>query len=111
MSASITIKRGDTFRLRVQAQDVAGDGVSLAGIAIAAQVRTADGALIDALVVDVTESLDGRFELIATGNSTTEAWPVGQLRIDVQYEQADGPLTIRRSSNTIRLSCIEDVTQ
>jgi hypothetical protein len=108
----IRIKRGDTVRLGCTVFDEANLPADLSLVEVQAQVRQeAEAAdLVAQMRVEWVDRAQGRFELWAPGDSTTAGWPLGNLRIDVQYSQSAGALNIVRSTETFYLLVVRDVT-
>jgi hypothetical protein len=104
--ASITHKRGDTFRFAaVLRESKTGPVIDLGGWVIASMIRAADtDALIAELTVTVTNAAQGAFTLRA---DDTDAWPVGTAYWDIQYTD---PGTVIQSTETISVQILEDVT-
>ncbi len=105
MALTLEHKRGDTFRFSAVLRETkTGPAMDLTGWTIASMVRDADSVLIDTLTVTVTDAAAGEYSLLV---EDTSAWPVGQAYWDIQYTD-DGDVI--RSTETIRLNIIEDVT-
>ncbi len=104
-------KRGDSFVLGCQAADAQGQPVDLSAYTIAAQVRR-NGQLVADLTVEFVDRIAGAYELRAPGDSTTPAWPVGTLEVDVEYRMSGtgGAINVR-STDTFWIEVSADVTQ
>ena len=102
--AQIRFKRGDTFSLSCTYK-VDGVPTSVSSIDIDSQIRDNRGSLVQNLTVTKLVNT-GEFTLIATATETAE-WPVSVLRCDVQFSQGG---TVR-STQTIDISVLEDITQ
>ena len=100
----IKFKRGDTFTLNCTYK-VNGVPSSIATIDIDSQVRDFRGSLIEELTVTKTGST-GVFTLLSSATQTSE-WPISVLRCDIQFSQGG----IVRSTQTIDISVLEDITQ
>lgn len=97
-------KRGDTFALTAAINDEAGDPMAIDVANLKSQVRDGAGVLVSELVVTTTETV-GVYLLTA---SSTAAWPANTtLYMDIQLN-VDGQI---RSSETIEISVVKDVTQ
>lgn len=106
MSVEFLHKRGDSFELAGQLLESAGGApVNLAGIAIRAQLRDGD-ALVAELDTAITDAAAGRYKL-SKPYADTESWPVKGLALDVQFTW---PSATRRSTETVRLRVVKDVT-
>ena len=102
--AQINFKRGDTFTLTCTYK-VNGVATSVADIDIESQIRNQRDALIEDLTVTKLVGT-GKFTLVATAVETA-LWPVNVLRCDIQFSQGG---TVR-STQTIDISVLEDITQ
>jgi len=80
----LRIKQGDTFSLDAV---VKGDGVALdiTGWAVACELRTRAGTLIDTLTATVTSAASGLYTLAESAAGVTASWQVGVLEFDVKY--------------------------
>lgn len=107
MKALPDFKRGDTFTASC-VYKIDGVPTTLAGKAIAAQIRTADGTLIDALAVAIPDQVanPGRFTLSATATQTA-LWPVAGLRCDIQFTQGGAV----QSTDTFLVPVVQDITK
>ncbi len=102
------LKRGDTFQLGGIARDSDGEPEDLAAVTLRAQARlAATGQLLAELEVSKSDQVThpGEFSISASA-AITETWPVTLLLIDI--EQRVGSEVA--SSETLRLTIIEDVT-
>lgn len=99
----IPFKRGDTFLLRCTLQS---EGISdWSGWALpSAQVRYRD-TLVSTLSAVWLDHAAGVYTLRA---DTTQAWPVGDLQVDVQYTSPEGLVV---STETFLVGCLADVTR
>jgi hypothetical protein len=108
-------KRGDSMMLGCVALDELDAPVDLSAVQVAAQVRDAAGKLVATLVVDPVDLVLGSYELWAPGEGYTDAWPLGDLYVDVQYTQpaggAPGARPLRRSSETFYIAITRDETR
>ena len=102
--AQINFKRGDTFTLTCTYK-VNGVATSVADIDIDSQIRNQRDALIADLTVTKLSGT-GQFTLVATATQTA-MWPVNVLRCDIQFSQGG----MVRSTQTIDISVLEDITQ
>lgn len=102
--AQINFKRGDTFALTCTYK-VNGVATSVSDIDIDSQIRNQRDALIADLTVTKLSGT-GQFTLVATATQTA-MWPVNVLRCDIQFSQGG---TVR-STQTIDISVLEDITQ
>lgn len=107
MKALPDFKRGDSFTASC-VYKIDGVPTSLTGKAIAAQIRTADLALIDALAVAIPDQTTnpGRFTLTATP-AQTALWPVAGLRCDIQFSQGGAV----QSTDTFLVPVVQDITK
>jgi len=98
-------KHGDTFTLACTYK-LDGVPASLAGKALASQIRTVAGELVAGLTVTQGNQTTspGSFTLTAAG---TAAWPVAGLRCDIQI--TEGATII--SSDTFLVPVVQDITQ
>lgn len=106
MSVEFRHKRGDSFELAGQLLESPGAApADLSGVVIRAQLRDGD-MLVAELDTLITDAAQGRYR-ISKPYADTESWPVKGLALDVQFTWSGG---IRRSSETVRLWVIKDVT-
>ena len=103
-ATKIAFKRGDTFTLACAVEDDAGDPMSISGWTIAAQVRTQLGVLVAGLTVGSRNDAAGTYRLTA---SSTTAWPVEPLHLDVQYTDAAGVIV---STDDVLIAMQRDAT-
>jgi hypothetical protein len=92
MSDAIRIKKGETFVLH--GQYVEDDGVtpkSLAGVALASQIRDKHESLVDDLVITVVNEALGTFTIATTAG--TSGWAEGLLYWDLK-QTVDGVTSI-----------------
>ncbi len=109
--AQIDVKRGDSLVLGCTATGEDGLPIDLATITVRAQARHR-GALVADLAVQVLQASAGTYELTAPGDTTTAAWPVGAVDVDIEYAQpASGGRRNVRSTQTFVLHVLPDVTQ
>lgn len=102
-------KRGDSFELVGQLLESAtGPAVNLAGVTLAAQIRDGEAVIAD-LLVEVVDAADGRYRL-AADYTAAETWPVKTLALDVQFT-FPGPPALRRSSETVVVRVVKDITR
>lgn len=97
-------KRGDTFRYQVK-HTVAGVVEPTTGWTIACQIRDSAGSLVATPTVVERDDAAGLFELLV---ANTTAWPIGTLRLDVQYTLPDGDIV---STPTVYVPVVEDITR
>lgn len=97
-------KRGDTFALTAAIKDESGNPLTIEPANLKSQIRDSYGKLFAELVVTNTETV-GSYLLTA---SSTSNWPTDTtLYMDIQLNTS-GQI---RSSETIEISVIKDVTQ
>jgi hypothetical protein len=84
-----SIKRGDTFLYSASVTEDDGTVVNLTGWDIDAQVRSTTGSLIDTLTVSTDDLATGQFTLSAN----TTAWPIGDVKFDIQYTTPAGVIS------------------
>lgn len=106
----LRLKQGNSFVLGCMATDEAGLPLDLTSMVVRSQVRKGPQLVADLLYVPVEAQL-GRYELRAPGDSTTNAWPVGSLEMDIQYASVrpDG-VRLVKSTETVRLLFERGVT-
>jgi len=94
-------KRGATFRLEdVQAIDGEGNAIDMAGMTICSQIRAPDDTLVATLTVTLqTDTTKADIAYSGEGGAllTTEAWPLGDVYIDLLIEQQNGEVLPTRS--------------
>lgn len=108
MSSTVTLKRGDTLRLR-NTYERSGTPVDITGYTISSQVRTRH----DQKIADLTVAIEadqatypGRFFITAT-NTETAAWAPNTYDCDIQIADVDG---VTRSTKTFPFVVVQDVT-
>lgn len=99
----ISVKQYDTLAIHCEYSDDDGTPLSIAGVAIYADMQNMAGVVVDRLSVDIIDIDTGRFELVPSAPS----YEVGTYKIDVLFEQ-DGR---RVSSETFMLSVTSAVTK
>lgn len=108
---SIDFKRGDSVVIGCSAKNDAGVAMDLTGVQVRAQVRVPDtGSLVATFDVEWINRAQGTFELWAQDSTPSSAWPLGELHMDIEYE-IPGPRTLVRSTETIKLNILEDMTK
>lgn len=98
----LPFKRGDSFSLL---GTVDGD---VTGWTIASQIRTSAGALVATLTAAVTSASADLSVYTLTAPGPTTAWPIEDLRCDIQYTTGAG---IIDSTETFVIQMVEDITQ
>lgn len=98
----LPFKRGDSFSLLCTV-----DG-NVTGWTIASQIRTSAGALVATLTAAVTSASADLSVYTLTAPGPTTAWPIEDLRCDIQYTTGAG---IIDSTETFVIQMVEDVTQ
>lgn len=107
----IPLKRGNSLILGCTAIGDNGLPLPLASYTITAQARQGEQ-LVDNLVVEVIDAEAGTFELRAPGDSTTPAWPLGAVDMDIVYAQnLPGGQRLVRSTETFSVVVSRNVTQ
>ena len=121
--ANINHKRGDTFQLdfTLEANDVA---VDITNFDIRAQARNAAGTLLlewneTNSGVNVTNATGGLFNFKSeatysstpTGQLATESWPLGVMKVDVEFTDTSATPDSVSSSETFTITVLEDVTR
>lgn len=108
----IRIKQGDTFFVEDHVvDDDTGEQVDLTNVTVISQVWN-KGVKVADLVLEWIDRAHGIYELWAPGDATTQSWPLGNLRMDIQFTEPAGPTRLlRRSTETIYLLVEEDVSQ
>ena len=97
-------KRGDTFALTAALKDEAQQPLTIDVANLKSQVRDGSGVMVAELIITTTETV-GTYLLVA---ESTTAWPANTtIYMDIQLN-IDGQI---RSSETIEISVIKDVTQ
>ena len=96
----ISFKRGDTFERTVTLRDENRDPVTVDEIKC--QVRDIDLVLIEELSV-VETATSGTYTL---SSANTETYPIGPLQMDIEIV-LNG---IKKSSNTISIEVVQDIT-
>lgn len=98
----ISIKQYDTLAIACEYMSDEGIPLSLAGIAIHADMQSMAGVVVDRLSVDTIDIDAGRFELVPT----VEYYEPGTYKIDVLFEQNGR----RVSSETFMLTISSAIT-
>lgn len=107
----IPLKRGNSLILGCTATGDNGLPLPLAAYTITAQARQGEQ-LVANLVVEVINAPAGTFELRAPGDSTTAAWPLGTVDVDIVYTQAlSGGQRLVQSTETFCIAVARGVTQ
>jgi hypothetical protein len=105
---TLQIKRGDTLDLDCRVYEYAGGpALNLSGWTIRSQVRKRSGALVEVLVVTITDAAQGRYTLSAPA-AKTALWTPDQARMDIEYTDPSG---VVQSTETTTLDIIADVTR
>lgn len=109
MTPSIDFKRGDTVVIGCSAKDDMGAAMDLTNIEVKAQVRNPEKnmVLVSDFDVEWVNRTQGTFELWADDSTN---WPVGELHMDIEYK-IPGTRELIRSTETIKLNMLEDVTR
>lgn len=107
MTAQLTIKRGDDFRMDISLTDPNNnnDPVDITGWTIRSQVRRGKN-LTAELTVAIIDAANGQFRLTAPA-SATETWKVDTHKCDIEFTQPAIGVT---SSETFEVIVSEDVT-
>lgn len=117
----IKFKRGDTVMLGCRALDTESQPVPLPDVIVEASVRPPDNprltteqndarpalAVLDVVMVDAP---NGTYELWAPDDGLATSWPVGELRVDIQYSSIYNSKNIVRSTETFYLRIERDAT-
>lgn len=98
-------KTGDSFSLACTYKE-SGAASSIAGMAIAAQLRTARNVLVAEMDVTVVDEPGGKF-ILTPADPDTSAWPTGSHKMDIEIT-ASGVI---RSSETFIVPVVGDVTK
>ena len=113
MSATITIKRGETLSYSATLADDDGVAVNLTGYTLASSIRQARDTSATPTTVTVTKDPDqttnpGVFTLVVAA-ATTDAWTPGvRLAMDVKVT---APASTVAKTDTIFLDVVEDMTR
>lgn len=107
MSLTPQHKRGDTWDFSGPLLDAAGEPWNLTGWAVASQLRTPAGALIQGFTCTVLDAPNGVIRVQASATDTA-AWPIGRALTDVQLTSPDGAVV---STTTVAFDVVTDVTQ
>lgn len=95
MTNKIKVKRGDTLSIEITIRDATGTVVDLTGAVVTSQVRDSTNTLIEDLLVNETDLLNGRVTISAT-DVQTATWAIttetNQLFCDVK-RVLDGRVT------------------
>lgn len=107
ITASITLKRGDTFTYDFTVTDPNNSDapVDLTGWAIRSQIRRGTK-LTQELTVTILDAVNGSFQLTAT-DAETALWRVDTHTCDVEFDQPGVGVT---SSETFNVIVCQDVT-
>ena len=98
----ISVKQYDTLAIHCEYSDDDGTPLSIAGVAVYADMQSMAGVVVDRLSVDIIDIDNGRFELIPS----VDAYAPGTYKIDVLFEQNGR----RVSSETFMLTVNTAVT-
>lgn len=104
--ADFLFKRSATFLLTCQHQDAAGAPVALTGISATAELRDTQNNLVAMLLVTDVPEQPGTYILTYEGD--TSGWPLGLLRMDVKFLEADGTVSY---TETVTAAVVDRVTQ
>lgn len=99
----ISVKQYDTLAISCEYLDDEGMPLSIANIAIHADMQSMAGVVVDRLSVDIIDIEAGRFELLPT----VQKFEPGTYKIDVLFEGMSGH---RVSSETFMLTISPAVT-
>ena len=77
-------KRGDTFAPTAQFCQDGGAAASLVGYTVRSQLRDAGDALVHDFQIEITDAAAGLYRFLPVN---TSAWPIGVLRMDIEYTQ------------------------
>jgi hypothetical protein len=102
-STQVLHKRGDTWHKRCTFLDDESHPQSLSGYTIRSQVRTLSGDLVTALTVNITDAINGEFEL----GPQSANWPISILECDIEYTISG----VVFSTETFYIDVRQDVTQ
>lgn len=107
----LEFKRGDAFYLGCKATDANGVAVNLTGFTIRAHVRNAETDTLAAeLTVEAVDLPNGEFDLWAPGDGLAN-WDAGCYVADIEYRETVGLRSIVRSTETMQIKLIQDVTR
>ena len=100
--------RGDTFEFSgpVTAKVNGVETTDLTGWSATSQVRSEKGELLDDLVVTFLSFSPAAINLASS--KSTQDWPVGQARIDIQFLTSAGKIV---STKTVIFTVLQDVTR
>lgn len=106
----IDIKRGNSLILSCTATGDDGQPLSLLDYTITAQARQGEQLVAD-LVVELIDANAGTYELRPPGDSTTAAWPIGGVDVDIVYAQTrPGGQRLVVSTDTFCIAVARGVT-
>lgn len=109
---TITFKRGDSFFIGLQALNNNMQPVDMSSVSLSASIRTLGSELVDDLVCEWVNRSEGSYELWASGDGRTSDWPVGELKLDIQYSQVlSTGRNLVRSTKTVFINLVKDVAQ